>query len=69
MRAPLRGWTVLLILHVAKRMRDELGVAAVAPAHCTGHIGVRVFRHVFGERYVKAGLGTRTRFPASTPNE
>lgn len=48
---------------IATRMKDELGVAAVAPAHCTGHAGFSVFREVFGDGYRVAGLGSTTSFP------
>jgi 7,8-dihydropterin-6-yl-methyl-4-(beta-D-ribofuranosyl)aminobenzene 5'-phosphate synthase len=44
-------------------MKEELGVAGVAPTHCTGHAGFKVFREVFGDRYHAAGLGTTTSFP------
>ena len=42
---------------VALRMRDDLEVGRAAPCHCTGHVGFKVFREVFGEGYVFAGLG------------
>ena len=48
---------------MAERMRDELGVQNVAPTHCTGHVGFRVFAEVFAQRYAFAGLGTTTSFP------
>ena len=51
------------IREVAIRMRDELGVLGVAPAHCSGHAAFGVFGDVFGERYRRAGLGTTTPFP------
>jgi 7,8-dihydropterin-6-yl-methyl-4-(beta-D-ribofuranosyl)aminobenzene 5'-phosphate synthase len=51
------------IRKLANQMRDELGVRSVAPAHCTGHLGFRVFREVFGEDYHLAGLGTVTPLP------
>jgi metal-dependent hydrolase (beta-lactamase superfamily II) len=44
-------------------MKDELGVRAVAPTHCTGDAGMTVFQEIYGERCVKAGLGTRIMFP------
>ena len=50
---------------IAERMGGELGVARVAPTHCTGHAGFAVFHEVFGERYHVAGLGTTTPFPVS----
>ena len=51
------------IRNVAERMKGELGVAEVAPAHCSGHAAFAVFREVFGDRYHLAGLGTITAFP------
>jgi 7,8-dihydropterin-6-yl-methyl-4-(beta-D-ribofuranosyl)aminobenzene 5'-phosphate synthase len=51
------------IRQVATRMRGELGVAGVAPTHCSGHAAFKVFREVFGKRYRMAGLGTTTAFP------
>ncbi len=42
---------------LARRMRDDYGVEAVAPAHCTGHLAFAIFRQVFGERYRFFGLG------------
>jgi 7,8-dihydropterin-6-yl-methyl-4-(beta-D-ribofuranosyl)aminobenzene 5'-phosphate synthase len=48
---------------IAEGMKNELGVARVAPTHCSGHAAFRVFREVFGEDYEMAGLGTTTRFP------
>ena len=50
---------------IATRMKDDLGVRAVAPTHCSGHIAFRVFKEVFGARYYEAGLGTTTAFPDS----
>lgn len=44
---------------VATTLRDELKVAAVAPAHCTGHLGFSVFRRAFGPNYKFFGLGER----------
>lgn len=45
------------IAGVAARMRDEYGVKRAAPAHCTGHLGFKVFRETFGDGYESAGLG------------
>jgi 7,8-dihydropterin-6-yl-methyl-4-(beta-D-ribofuranosyl)aminobenzene 5'-phosphate synthase len=44
-------------------MRADLGVRVVAPAHCTGHLGFRVFRDVFGKDYWLAGLGSTIALP------
>jgi len=52
---------------IASRMKNELGVSAVAPAHCTGHVGFRVFSEVFGTNYRAAGLGSTVPFPAPPP--
>ena len=49
---------------IATRMKDELRVTEVAPAHCTGHVGFAVFREVYDTRFHMAGLGTTTPFPA-----
>jgi 7,8-dihydropterin-6-yl-methyl-4-(beta-D-ribofuranosyl)aminobenzene 5'-phosphate synthase len=42
---------------LAKRMHEQYGVEAVAPAHCTGHLAFSVFRKVFGDQYKFFGLG------------
>lgn len=42
---------------LARRLRDEYGIASVAPAHCTGHLAFVIFRQVFGDRYLFFGLG------------
>jgi 7,8-dihydropterin-6-yl-methyl-4-(beta-D-ribofuranosyl)aminobenzene 5'-phosphate synthase len=46
------------IRRIALSLRDRWGVAAVAPAHCTGEPAFAILREVFGERYLYAGLGT-----------
>ena len=61
----LLPYTSAEVRDIAARMKDELGVASVAPAHCTGHVGFRVFGEVFGANYHVAGLGSTTAFPAS----
>jgi 7,8-dihydropterin-6-yl-methyl-4-(beta-D-ribofuranosyl)aminobenzene 5'-phosphate synthase len=48
---------------MAQLMRDELGVKSVAPAHCTGHLGFKVFREEYGDRYKLAGLGVSIPLP------
>lgn len=42
---------------LAGRMKKLYGVAYVAPAHCTGHLGFVVFHTVFGAEYRRFGLG------------
>lgn len=48
---------------MAKQLRDEYGVQQVAPAHCTGHLGFKVFREFFKEDYLFAGLGSTVALP------
>ena len=47
------------IENLAKRMRDEYAVEAVAPAHCSGHLGFSIFQKEFGDKYRFFGLGER----------
>ena len=46
---------------VASRLKNELGVERVAPAHCTGHLAFKVLMDVYGEDYLFAGLGSTVR--------
>jgi 7,8-dihydropterin-6-yl-methyl-4-(beta-D-ribofuranosyl)aminobenzene 5'-phosphate synthase len=55
----LMAWPRDELMALAVRLRDEHGVAEVAPAHCSGHLAFKLFREVFGERYRAAGLGSR----------
>jgi 7,8-dihydropterin-6-yl-methyl-4-(beta-D-ribofuranosyl)aminobenzene 5'-phosphate synthase len=48
---------------IAHRMREEFGVGVVAPAHCTGHLGFKLFREIFGEDFLHAGLGATITIP------
>jgi 7,8-dihydropterin-6-yl-methyl-4-(beta-D-ribofuranosyl)aminobenzene 5'-phosphate synthase len=48
---------------IVRRMRDELAVKSVAPAHCTGHLGFRLFQQAYGDRYLLAGLGSSIALP------
>ena len=41
---------------------EALGVARVAPTHCTGDAAIGRFRDAFGDGYVPAGVGTVVRF-------
>ena len=43
---------------LASRMKDDLGVQNVAPAHCTGHLAFRVLMDAYGESFLRAGLGS-----------
>jgi 7,8-dihydropterin-6-yl-methyl-4-(beta-D-ribofuranosyl)aminobenzene 5'-phosphate synthase len=47
------------ITQVAKTLKEDLGVKRVAPAHCTGNLGFKIFREFFGDDYLFAGLGSK----------
>ena len=44
------------ILSIIEQLKS-LGVAEVAPCHCTGDLARRMFEEAFGENYVEAGVG------------
>ncbi|MFB3786059.1 MAG: MBL fold metallo-hydrolase [bacterium] len=53
----------------ARRIANEMqmmGVAYVSATHCTGDTAIRVFRDVFGDRYVSAGAGAEIDLPFIT---
>lgn len=51
------------IENLARRMKTDYRVEAVAPAHCTGHLGFSVFKETFGaEGYKFFGLGETLKF-------
>jgi 7,8-dihydropterin-6-yl-methyl-4-(beta-D-ribofuranosyl)aminobenzene 5'-phosphate synthase len=50
------------ISKLARRMKDELGVQRVAPAHCTGNLAFQIFRDVYGENYNYAGVESEVMF-------
>lgn len=45
------------IERLALALRDQWGVQAIAPGHCTGEAGFATLRRIFGKRYAYAGLG------------
>jgi 7,8-dihydropterin-6-yl-methyl-4-(beta-D-ribofuranosyl)aminobenzene 5'-phosphate synthase len=47
---------------LAKRLKNELGVTQVAPAHCTGHLAFKVLMSAYGNEFIRAGLGSEIRF-------
>jgi 7,8-dihydropterin-6-yl-methyl-4-(beta-D-ribofuranosyl)aminobenzene 5'-phosphate synthase len=51
------------ITRLAKLMKDDLGVENVAPAHCTGPLGFKIFKDVYGAKDSYAGLGSTVNFP------
>ncbi len=58
----LIGYKADYIVTVAKKLKDDLGVARVAPTHCTGETALAIFRQVYGANYVRAGLESVVRF-------
>jgi 7,8-dihydropterin-6-yl-methyl-4-(beta-D-ribofuranosyl)aminobenzene 5'-phosphate synthase len=52
--------TILRDLH-------DLGVAQVAPSHCTGDRAIQLFRRDYGEDYVALGVGSVLEFAAVEP--
>ena len=47
---------------LAIRLKEELEVKRVAPAHCTGHLAFKTLQDKFKENYVFAGLGSSVDF-------
>ena len=45
-------------------VKDELGVAGIAPGHCTGEPAFAAFQRRYGDRYRYAGAGTVIELPA-----
>lgn len=50
------------IEEIARYLKNELGVRRVAPAHCTGHLGFKVFQEWYAADFLYAGLGETIRF-------
>lgn len=47
---------------LALKLKDDLGVRRIAPAHCTGVHAMQIFKKLFGERYSYAGLESEVFF-------
>jgi 7,8-dihydropterin-6-yl-methyl-4-(beta-D-ribofuranosyl)aminobenzene 5'-phosphate synthase len=47
---------------LAKRLKNQLGVKQVAPAHCTGHLAFKILMAEYGGDFIPAGLGSEIRF-------
>ncbi len=43
---------------IATRLKTELNVEEVAPAHCTGHLAFKILREKYGGNYRFFGLGS-----------
>ena len=44
------------------KLKDELKVKRVAPAHCTGHLAFKILQDYFKDDYVFAGLAETIKF-------
>ena len=42
--------------------KDDLGVARVAPTHCTGDEAIEVFRKLYGKNFLPFMLGSKIEF-------
>ena len=47
---------------LSSRLRNDLKVKKVAPAHCTGHLAFKILKKDFGKDYIFAGLGETVKF-------
>ena len=45
------------ITRLALKMKNELHIKKVAPAHCTGHLAFKIFKDLYQNNYIYAGLG------------
>jgi len=46
-------------LDLVNKIKDDLKVHRVAPAHCTGHLAFKLLQDRFGSDYIYAGLGEK----------
>lgn len=51
-----------ILKDLAYRLKAELKVKKVAPAHCTGHLAFKTLQDQFQENYIFAGLGEIVNF-------
>jgi 7,8-dihydropterin-6-yl-methyl-4-(beta-D-ribofuranosyl)aminobenzene 5'-phosphate synthase len=47
---------------LAAKLKNDLNVHRVAPAHCTGHLAFRLLQDTFKQNYLYAGLGETISF-------
>jgi len=47
---------------LSQRLKKELRVKRIAPAHCTGHLAFKILKDTYKENYVFAGLGEIVKF-------
>jgi len=50
------------LTELSSRLKNDLKVKKVAPAHCTGHLAFKILQNSFGKDYVFAGLGEIVEF-------
>jgi 7,8-dihydropterin-6-yl-methyl-4-(beta-D-ribofuranosyl)aminobenzene 5'-phosphate synthase len=50
------------IKRLVQKMKNELKIKKVAPAHCTGHLAFKLFKDHYKENYLFAGLGEEIQF-------
>jgi 7,8-dihydropterin-6-yl-methyl-4-(beta-D-ribofuranosyl)aminobenzene 5'-phosphate synthase len=50
------------LLGIAQRLKEDLAVGRVAPAHCTGHLAFKILSETYGSDFVSAGLGSEIKF-------
>jgi 7,8-dihydropterin-6-yl-methyl-4-(beta-D-ribofuranosyl)aminobenzene 5'-phosphate synthase len=46
------------LITIAQRLKNDLGVKRVAPAHCTGHLAFKILNETYGSDFIFAGLGS-----------
>jgi ketosteroid isomerase-like protein len=46
------------IRRMAKQLRDDFNISAIAPGHCTGEAAFAELHAAFGDRYMYAGVGS-----------
>lgn len=47
---------------LANKIKNELQVHRIAPAHCTGHLAFKILQDKFGADYLYAGLGETVKY-------
>ena len=50
------------ITRLVLKLKNELSVAKVAPAHCTGHLAFKILKDHYQDNYLFAGLGEELLF-------
>jgi 7,8-dihydropterin-6-yl-methyl-4-(beta-D-ribofuranosyl)aminobenzene 5'-phosphate synthase len=50
------------ITSLALKMKNDLHIKKVAPAHCTGHLAFKILREQYRDNYMYAGLGEEILF-------